>query len=819
MEGAGAPRGERRPAPKEVTEPPKPAEGEASGGAAAEGGGERPVSNPCPGPPSRTANASWQAAPEEGEATEGGTPKVETPPENVTGGKAQGGGEERELAAVQAGRRPRSAMLPTRSGKAGATSGLPPRPGSQSNRRGRLMPLVVAINSLEEAALEKAALAGAADVVCLTTSDPALLRTLGNATALIVLSLVDLPEELLDRIAPGALAVCISAMEEDADLELAEELGISCKHVGTELHREAADTAMALTLSLVRRTQTLSQAAALGGPLWAPTPLALQGCRRCAGMRMLLIMSGRGTGDVARELAVRARPFGFDISYVEAHPKEAPSDWAVEGAPKGVRQHRGGLLEAIAQADVVSMHCLLTERTGGFFGQACVDTLRVGALVVSVCSAELFDSRALKRALLEGRVGGVALDVAPAMVWGEAWLRDLSNLIITPQCSCFSDEAWRDLRLQVVGAIKGHLRSDSGLVDEDLASRDGSRPATAQDSEGQRGEGAGGGGSGGGGSSEGAGGASAAARGASTPEGESQQQAAAEGKPPRKRKNKRRGGRKRNNAKAGGSRIGSGGGSGGPARPWVAGDLVHGAAVSVWPLNGRGESEAPWAVMRSSKPMGGKPIGGWRCHPLASVTPSDPCCHFVLLRNQKLGCIGFRSGVAEGRILEQGKSDVLMFNGYGLGESQSWEVEPSDELDDLVLTNRRWRTTRRVRIVVSAMPDATSTVRSLPPLSGDERRKLEARRLERRALAEAAEVEKAREEAKPAVVNLENGDVAEANVSESAAGAETCASCGDASIAGKPVGSETSQRKSSSDEAAAAGDGGAEAAPRGAKDD
>ena len=146
-------------------------------------------------------------------------------------------------------------------------------------------------------------------------------------------------------------------------------------------------------------------------------------------------------------------------------------------------------------------------------------------------------------------------------------------------------------------------------------------------------------------------------------------------------------------------------------------------------------------------------------------------------------------------------------------------MEPSDELDDLVLTNRRWRTTRRVRIVVSAMPDATSTVRSLPPLSGDERRKLEARRLERRALAEAAEAEKAREEAKPAVVNLENGDVAEANVSESAAGAETCASCGDASIAGKPVGSETSKRKSSSDEAAAAGDGGAEAAPRGAKDD
>ena len=640
--------------------------------------------------------------------------------ERVTAGDDGGGGAERQRAGGSAGAaaaRVGGAPRPT------TAAALPPRPGA-GRARDRLMPLVLAINSLEEVQLERDALSGVADVHCTTTSDPKLASLLPHATAIVVLSLVDLPEEILAHLSPGMLAVCISEMEAEADRELAEELGLQCAHVGTELHREAAETAMALVLSLVRRTQTLSQAAALGGPLWAPTPLALQGCRRCAGMHMLLVMSGQGTGDIARELALRAKPFGFRVSYVEAHPDFAPSDWARDGAPEGVEQIKGGLLHAVAQADVVSMHCMLTERTGGFFGQACVDALRPGALLVSVCSAELFNDRALKRALLGGALGGVALDVAPAMAWGEAWLRDMSNLIITPQCSCFSDEAWRDLRLQVVDAIKGHLRSYSGLVDEDLASADGSRPTTATRDNGKaraphrRGRGL----------------AGDVGRGAAGGGGE--------GKPPtgrRRGKRRNRGGGKHKGGKgssAEGGVTGEEGGSNesadarGPQEKAVAapkrapcpvprsvGDLVQSAVVSVWPLDEEGNASNPLVVTRQA-PGSQAPAapGPWRCMQLPA-TAADPCCHFTLLRNIPAKCVGFRSAVADGRILQNAKNEELLFLQYHFRGWEMWECEDDAPLGDVVLTNKRWHTKMRVRIEVVAMPDESGIVRTLSNLA------------------------------------------------------------------------------------------------------
>jgi len=47
--------------------------------------------------------------------------------------------------------------------------------------------------------------------------------------------------------------------------------------------------------------------------------------------------------------------------------------------------------------------------------------------------------------LLKGTMGGAALDAVDSPVWFEAWVRDISNLMMTPRCACYSDQAFAEL--------------------------------------------------------------------------------------------------------------------------------------------------------------------------------------------------------------------------------------------------------------------------------------------------------------------------------------------------------------------------------------
>jgi glycerate dehydrogenase len=93
----------------------------------------------------------------------------------------------------------------------------------------------------------------------------------------------------------------------------------------------------------------------------------------------------------------------FSALGMEVVPAQVP------GTP--ARADRPPLLDALPRADVVTLHCPLTDATRGMVNAQFLGALKPTALLVNTSRGPLVDEGALLAALQAGQLGGVALDV------------------------------------------------------------------------------------------------------------------------------------------------------------------------------------------------------------------------------------------------------------------------------------------------------------------------------------------------------------------------------------------------------------------------
>ena len=99
-----------------------------------------------------------------------------------------------------------------------------------------------------------------------------------------------------------------------------------------------------------------------------------------------------------------------------------------------VRLGRGDPLEpALARADFVSIHCPLTDETRGMFGKAEFAAMKPTAILVNTARGPIVQPDALRSALIDGVIGGAALDVTdPEPLPADHPLLDAPNLLVVP---------------------------------------------------------------------------------------------------------------------------------------------------------------------------------------------------------------------------------------------------------------------------------------------------------------------------------------------------------------------------------------------------
>ncbi len=129
------------------------------------------------------------------------------------------------------------------------------------------------------------------------------------------------------------------------------------------------------------------------------------------------------------------------------------------------RTGRLALTELLQKADVVSLHCPLSEETRHLIGAEQLALMKPGALLINTARGGIVDESALYEALREGHLGGAGVDVLaqePPAADNPLLAAQLDNLIVTPHIAWASRGARQRLLDQVADNIAGYL--DGGPV-------------------------------------------------------------------------------------------------------------------------------------------------------------------------------------------------------------------------------------------------------------------------------------------------------------------------------------------------------------------
>ncbi len=112
----------------------------------------------------------------------------------------------------------------------------------------------------------------------------------------------------------------------------------------------------------------------------------------------------------------------------------------------GVAVTRVGLDELIETADVISLHCPLSEATRHLVDAVWLSRMKSSALLINTSRGPLIDEAALAAALRDGVIAGAALDVLEEEPPPHSHpLLGAPNCLITPHVAWHSVEARRRL--------------------------------------------------------------------------------------------------------------------------------------------------------------------------------------------------------------------------------------------------------------------------------------------------------------------------------------------------------------------------------------
>ena len=243
----------------------------------------------------------------------------------------------------------------------------------------------------------------------------------------------------------GILATGINVV----DLTACRARKIAVTNVPGYAAPSVAQFVMAMLLHFLEDVPTY--VAAVRANAWAAQPdyaLFLRPRRELAHKTMAIV----GMGSIGGKVADLARAFGMNV--------------LAAAVPGGTVEGRVPLADALASADVVSLHCPLTEQTRKLVSRDFLQAMKPGAVLVNTARGALLDEGALIDALASGKLGGALLDVLeeepprhdhPLFDARAPWA---GRLLVTPHVSWGTVEARRRLIRIVAENLTAFLRGE-----------------------------------------------------------------------------------------------------------------------------------------------------------------------------------------------------------------------------------------------------------------------------------------------------------------------------------------------------------------------
>ncbi|MBX3024159.1 D-2-hydroxyacid dehydrogenase [bacterium] len=230
------------------------------------------------------------------------------------------------------------------------------------------------------------------------------------------------------------------------DVAAARARGVPVANVPVYGSVDVAQHTLALLLELCHRVGDHARAVREGA--WSQAPdfcFWLTPPRALAGQTLGIV----GYGRIGRQVARLARALGMKVLASSRLERPAGGE-----PPDGWRT----IPDLFAEADVISLHCPLTEDNAAFVNAALLARVRPGALLLNTARGGLIDEPALAAALAEGRLAGAALDVlSREPPPPDHPLLQAPNCVVTPHIAWASLAARRRLMAATVSNVRAFL--------------------------------------------------------------------------------------------------------------------------------------------------------------------------------------------------------------------------------------------------------------------------------------------------------------------------------------------------------------------------
>lgn len=261
----------------------------------------------------------------------------------------------------------------------------------------------------------------------------------------VMLSFIEMDEELINSLQKCKVIVRCGMGFNNVDIPAATKRGIMVANVQKYCLDEVSDHAVALMLTLLRKTAYLSRLLREG--IWDPAKA--RPIPRLKDLTLCLY----GLGGISSRFANKAKAFGMHIA---AYDPFLPAEYFEQMDVERITEED----ELFRRADVLSVHLPLNKSTAKIINAEKLALMKPTALFLNLARGGLVDEEALIKALQEGKLGGAGLDVLadefPSM---DNPLFQMDNVIVSPHIAYYSEGSDVDLRNYAINQVIGALEN------------------------------------------------------------------------------------------------------------------------------------------------------------------------------------------------------------------------------------------------------------------------------------------------------------------------------------------------------------------------
>lgn len=260
----------------------------------------------------------------------------------------------------------------------------------------------------------------------------------------IVTNKIQIDEYLINKCERLKL-ICVAATGvNNVDIKVAKQHGITVCNVRAYATSSVVQHVFSLILSLNRKLFHYKKMVADGE--WSRSDFF------CYFGEPISSLDGKtlgiiGYGELGTAVAKVAKSFGMNVLIAQSHEADAEAN-----VPDG----RVLLTDLLSMADVVTLHCPLTESNYHMIGEAEFSAMKADSILINTARGGLIDENALLNALQGKQIAAAGLDVLeeePPPVGHPLINYAGDNLIITPHIAWAS----RESRQKLIDAVADNI--------------------------------------------------------------------------------------------------------------------------------------------------------------------------------------------------------------------------------------------------------------------------------------------------------------------------------------------------------------------------